>query len=132
MLITAGRRRGLRSYGDRGPGAAQGDRRPQAVEHAEAVDALEGRHDITAVAGLSVAAERGLRVPADVSPPAWDDSQLCRLTHPTLSAMSHDLHGFGAEGARTPFGVITGDGPGSYPVPTPALTPGGSTAPPKV
>ncbi|NUP24244.1 MAG: LacI family DNA-binding transcriptional regulator [Streptomyces sp.] len=89
-------------------------------------------NDIMAVAGLSVAAEMGLRVPADVSLLAWDDSQLCRLTHPTLSAMSHDVHGFGAEVARTLFGEIMGEGPGSHPVPTPVLTPRGSTAPPAV
>jgi DNA-binding LacI/PurR family transcriptional regulator len=87
-------------------------------------------NDIMAVAGLSVASEMGLRVPADVSLLAWDDSQLCRLTHPTLSAMSHDVHGFGADAARTLFGVITGEDPGSHPVPTPVLTPRGSTAPP--
>lgn len=89
-------------------------------------------NDIMAVAGLAVAAEMGLSVPDDVSLLAWDDSQLCRITHPPLSAMSHDVHGFGAEAARTLFGVITGDGPGSHPVPTPVLTPRGSTAPPKV
>lgn len=91
-------------------------------------------NDIMAVAGLSVTAEMGLRVPQDVSLLAWDDSQLCRLTHPTLSAMSHDVHGFGAEVARTLFSVITGaaEAPGSHPVPTPVLTPRGSTAPPKV
>ncbi|MCT9138217.1 substrate-binding domain-containing protein, partial [Streptomyces violarus] len=90
-------------------------------------------NDIMAVAGLSVAAEMGLRVPDDVSLLAWDDSQLCRLTHPTLSAMSHDVHGFGAEVARTLFSVIT-EGVGaaaSHPVPTPVLTPRGSTAPPR-
>ncbi|MCX4765631.1 LacI family transcriptional regulator [Streptomyces sp. NBC_01275] len=87
-------------------------------------------NDIMAVAGLAVAAEMGLHVPQDVSLLAWDDSQLCRLTHPTLSAMSHDVHGFGAEAARTLFGVIMGSGPGSHPVPTPSLTPRGSTAPP--
>jgi DNA-binding LacI/PurR family transcriptional regulator len=91
-------------------------------------------NDIMAVAGLSVAAEMGLRVPEDVSLLAWDDSQLCRLTHPTLSAMSHDVHGFGAEVARTLLSVITGgaEAAGSHPVPTPVLTPRGSTAPPKV
>jgi DNA-binding LacI/PurR family transcriptional regulator len=88
-------------------------------------------NDIMAVAGLSVASEMGLSVPGDVSLLAWDDSQLCRLTHPTLSAMSHDVPGFGAEVARTLFGVITGEGPGSHPVPTPVLTPRGSTAPPR-
>jgi DNA-binding LacI/PurR family transcriptional regulator len=88
-------------------------------------------NDVMAVAGLSVAAEMGLRVPEDVSLLAWDDSQLCRLTHPTLSAMSHDVHGFGAEVARTLFSVITGSEGGSHPVPTPVLTPRGSTAPPR-
>ncbi|BFO16461.1 hypothetical protein SHKM778_28490 [Streptomyces sp. KM77-8] len=72
-------------------------------------------NDIMAVAGLSVAAEMGLRVPDDVSLLAWDDSQLCRLTHPTLSAMSHDVHGFGAEVARTLFGVIAGEERGLTP-----------------
>ncbi|GAA4323026.1 LacI family DNA-binding transcriptional regulator [Streptomyces venetus] len=88
-------------------------------------------NDVMAVAGLSVAAEMGLRVPEDVSLLAWDDSQLCRLTHPTLSAMSHDVHGFGAEVARTLFSVVTGGEAGSHPVPTPVLTPRGSTAPPR-
>lgn len=87
-------------------------------------------NDIMAVAGLSVAAEMGLSVPGDVSLLAWDDSQLCRLTHPTLSAMSHDVHGLGADAARTLFEVITGEGSGSHPVPPPVLTPRGSTAPP--
>ncbi|MET8974974.1 LacI family DNA-binding transcriptional regulator [Streptomyces sp. NPDC004539] len=88
-------------------------------------------NDIMAVAGLSVAQEMGVRVPDDVSLLAWDDSQLCRLTHPTLSAMSHDVHGFGAEVARTLFGVILGEGAQSHPVATPVLAPRGSTAPPR-
>ncbi|QFR00956.1 LacI family transcriptional regulator [Streptomyces phaeolivaceus] len=84
-------------------------------------------NDIMAVAGLSVAAEMGVRVPEDVSLLAWDDSQLCRLTRPTLSAMSHDVHGFGADVARTLFEVIGGGG-GSHPAATPLLVPRGSTA----
>ncbi|KQW12515.1 LacI family DNA-binding transcriptional regulator [Streptomyces sp. Root369] len=103
-----------------------------AAPSADRPTAIVYDNDIMAVAGLSVAAEMGLNVPRDVSLLAWDDSQLCRLTHPTLSAMSHDVHGFGAEAARTLFGVITGEGPGSHPVPTPVLTPRGSTAPPAV
>ncbi|MFJ6738244.1 LacI family DNA-binding transcriptional regulator [Streptomyces sp. NPDC091279] len=90
-------------------------------------------NDIMAVAGLSVASEMGLAVPGDVSLLAWDDSQLCRLTHPTLSAMSHDVYGFGAEVARTLFGRA-GGGPvegRSHPVVTPVLVPRGSTARPR-
>jgi DNA-binding LacI/PurR family transcriptional regulator len=83
-------------------------------------------NDIMAVAGLSVASELGCGS-RRLSLPAWDDAQLCVLTHPTLSAMSHGVHGFGAEVARTLFDVITG-GAESHAVATPALTPRGSTA----
>ncbi|GAA2494382.1 LacI family DNA-binding transcriptional regulator [Streptomyces gobitricini] len=88
-------------------------------------------NDIMAVAGAAVAAEMGLTVPDDVSLLAWDDSQLCRLTHPPLSAMSHDVHQFGGEVARALFGVIDGSCGESLRVPTPSLTPRGSTGPPR-
>jgi DNA-binding LacI/PurR family transcriptional regulator len=97
---------------------------------AERPTAIVYDNDIMAVAGLAVAVAAGLGVPADVSLLAWDDSPLCRVTHPTLSAMGHDVHGFGADVARTLFGVIAREGPGSHPVPAPVLTPRGSTAPP--
>ncbi|MFI6875647.1 LacI family DNA-binding transcriptional regulator [Streptomyces sp. NPDC050400] len=88
-------------------------------------------NDIMAVAGLGVAAEMGVRVPDELSLLAWDDSQLCRLTHPTLSAMSHDVHGFGAEVARELFAVIAGREVTPHPVRTPSLTPRASTATPR-
>ncbi|MBT2445414.1 LacI family DNA-binding transcriptional regulator [Streptomyces sp. ISL-36] len=88
-------------------------------------------NDIMAVAGAAVASEMGLVVPDDVSLLAWDDSQLCRLTHPPLSAMSHDVHRFGEEVARALFGVIEGTHSGALQVPTPSLTPRGSTGPPR-
>ncbi|WP_049580602.1 LacI family DNA-binding transcriptional regulator, partial [Streptomyces sp. SBT349] len=84
-------------------------------------------NDLMAVAGLSVAAEMGLRVPEDVSLLAWDDSQLCQLTRPTLSAMSHDVHAFGAEVARALYGVLGGEKTAARRMPTPALTPRAST-----
>ncbi|MGW7265122.1 LacI family DNA-binding transcriptional regulator [Streptomyces sp. NPDC054842] len=85
-------------------------------------------NDIMAVAGAGVAAEMGFTVPDDLSLIAWDDSQLCRITHPTLSAMSHDVHHFGAEVARVLFDVINGTHTGPHQAPTPTLTPRGSTA----
>ncbi|MEU9577193.1 LacI family DNA-binding transcriptional regulator [Streptomyces chilikensis] len=88
-------------------------------------------NDIMAVAGLGVAAEMGVAVPDDLSLLAWDDSQLCRLTRPTLSAMSHDVHGFGAEVARVLFDLLAGQEIRSRPVATPSLMPRGSTAPPR-
>ncbi|WP_371478825.1 LacI family DNA-binding transcriptional regulator [Kitasatospora sp. NBC_00315] len=99
---------------------ASGDQRPTAIIY---------DNDIMAVASLSVAAEFGLHVPRDLSLIAWDDSQLCRLTHPTLSAMSHDVHGFGAQVARSLFDLVDRLPVSSGPAATPVLVPRGSTAP---
>ncbi|MGW5731808.1 MULTISPECIES: LacI family DNA-binding transcriptional regulator [Streptomyces] len=99
---------------------------------AERPTAIIYDNDLMAVAGLSVAAEMGLRVPADISLLAWDDSQLCKLTHPTLSAMSHDIHAFGADVARSLYEVLSGGRVPPHQVPTPTLTPRGSTGPPPV
>ncbi|MFC9331253.1 LacI family DNA-binding transcriptional regulator [Kitasatospora sp. NPDC057015] len=99
---------------------ASGDRRPTAIIY---------DNDIMAVASLAVAAEFGLLVPRDLSLIAWDDSQLCRLTHPTLSAMSHDVHGFGAQVARRLFDLVDRRPTSSGPAATPVLVPRGSTAP---
>ncbi|MER5260359.1 MULTISPECIES: LacI family DNA-binding transcriptional regulator [unclassified Streptomyces] len=88
-------------------------------------------NDLMAVAGLGVAAEMGIAVPDDLSLLAWDDSQLCRLTHPTLSAMSHDVHGFGAQVTRELFAVIAGQEVSLLPPRAPALTPRASTAAPR-
>jgi DNA-binding LacI/PurR family transcriptional regulator len=57
-------------------------RRPTAV--------LAG-NDIMATAALRVAGEMGLRVPDDLSIIAWDDSVLCVVSRPRLTAMDHGL-----------------------------------------
>ncbi len=100
---------------------AAGEQRPTAIIY---------DNDIMAVAGLAVAAEFGLRVPRELSLIAWDDSQLCRLTHPTLSAMSHDVHGFGAQVARSLFDLVDRRRTPSVAAPTPVLLPRGSSGPP--
>jgi DNA-binding LacI/PurR family transcriptional regulator len=99
---------------------ASGDQRPTAIIY---------DNDIMAVASLAVAAEFGLQVPRDLSLIAWDDSQLCRLTHPTLSAMSHDVHGYGAQVTRSLFDLVDRRPVSSGPAATPVLVPRGSTAP---
>ncbi|WP_431683522.1 LacI family DNA-binding transcriptional regulator [Kitasatospora sp. KL5] len=101
---------------------ASADRRPTAIIY---------DNDIMAVAGAAVAHEFGLHIPGDLSLIAWDDSQLCRLTHPPLSAMSHDVHGFGAQVARSLYDLIDRRPVTSGPAPTPVLLPRGSSAPPR-
>ncbi|MFI0899020.1 LacI family DNA-binding transcriptional regulator [Streptomyces sp. NPDC020983] len=87
-------------------------------------------NDIMAVAGLGVATEMRLAVPADLSLLAWDDSQLCELVRPRLSAMSHDVFRFGAQAAALLFEVLAGGDTASRPAVGPVLVPRESTAPP--
>ena len=57
-------------------------------------------NDLMAVAGLGVATEMGVDVPSQLSIVAWDDSALCRLVRPSLTAISRDVAGHGRQVAR--------------------------------
>lgn len=57
-------------------------------------------NDLMAVAAIGAVRAAGLSVPEDVSLVAYDDSILCEITHPPLSALSHDVHSFGAHAAQ--------------------------------
>lgn len=78
-------------------------------------------NDLMAVAGLSVINGLGLSSPKDVTLVAWDDSTLCRLTHPTLTAMSHNIVAYGSEVAQRLFGLLDGAPPAAHLYSTPAL-----------
>jgi DNA-binding LacI/PurR family transcriptional regulator len=87
-------------------------------------------NDVMAVAGLAVAQEMGLGVPADLSIVAWDDSPLCSLVHPPLTALSRDIAEYGAHAARQLLAAIAGEKVRDVEAGTAHLTPRGSTAPP--
>lgn len=57
--------------------------------------ALVFDNDVMAVAALGVAYELGRSVPGDLSLVAWDDSVLCRLVHPALSAVRRPVTEYG-------------------------------------
>lgn len=88
-------------------------------------------NDVMAVAGLAVAQEMGLAIPADLSIVAWDDSPLCRLVHPPLTALRRDIPAYGAHAARQLLAAIAGEPINGYQDETAQLTPRGSTAPPR-
>ncbi|MDG4767306.1 LacI family DNA-binding transcriptional regulator [Solwaraspora sp. WMMD406] len=88
-------------------------------------------NDVMAIAGLAVAQEMGLSVPGDLSIIAWDDSPLCQLVHPPLTAVSRDIPAYGARAARQLLSAIAGQQITTYQDETPHLTPRGSTAPPQ-
>ncbi|MDI2028068.1 LacI family DNA-binding transcriptional regulator [Saccharopolyspora sp. TS4A08] len=50
-------------------------------------------NDVMAVAAVARADELGVRVPGDLSVLAWDDSMLCRVVRPAITAFSHDVGG---------------------------------------
>ncbi|WP_371588544.1 LacI family DNA-binding transcriptional regulator [Streptomyces virginiae] len=92
--------------------------------------ALVYDNDVMAVAGSAVAAELGIPVPGRLSIVAWDDSALCRVTHPRLTALVRDTAGFGRLAAGELLAVLAGDPPGVRISERPRLEPRESTAPP--
>ena len=66
-----------------------------------------------------------------------NDSPLCQVVHPPLTALTRDIPAYGARAAELLLQVIAEAEPGEEPRPThsieaahPRLTPRGSTAPP--
>ncbi|MGW7437318.1 LacI family DNA-binding transcriptional regulator [Streptomyces sp. NPDC054849] len=92
--------------------------------------ALVYDNDVMAVAGRAVAAELGIPVPGRLSIVAWDDSALCRVTHPRLTALVRDTAGFGRLAAEELLAILAGSPPGIRISEQPRLEPRESTAPP--
>ncbi|MFC9299289.1 LacI family DNA-binding transcriptional regulator [Streptomyces sp. NPDC057011] len=92
--------------------------------------ALVYDNDVMAVAGSAVAAELGIPVPGRLSIVAWDDSALCRVTHPRLTALVRDTAGFGRVAAGELLALLAGGQPGVRESERPRLEPRESTAPP--
>ena len=57
-------------------------------------------NDVMTVAALGAVREVGLSVPEDVSLIAYGGSILCEISNPPLSALSHDVHAYGAHAAQ--------------------------------
>lgn len=85
-------------------------------------------NDIMAVAGLSVAAEMGVDVPRELSLVAWDDSPLCSVTRPALSAMQRDVGELGRLAAQSLLDLIASGHAENSQGPLPVIVPRGSTA----
>jgi DNA-binding LacI/PurR family transcriptional regulator len=63
----------------------------QLLARSERPTAVLAGNDIMATAVLQTATDLGLRVPQDLSVLAWDDSMLCLVSRPRLTAMDHGL-----------------------------------------
>jgi DNA-binding LacI/PurR family transcriptional regulator len=83
-----------------------------------------------AVSGLGAAHRAGVDVPGELSVVSWDDSVLCQLVHPALTALRRDVVAYGAHAAQRLLELAAGGEPGSRGEPPAVLTPRASTAPP--
>jgi DNA-binding LacI/PurR family transcriptional regulator len=86
-------------------------------------------NDVMAVAGLSAAQRMGISVPADLSIVSWDDSVLCEITHPALTALRRDIAEIGCGAARLLREVVDGHHPAHVKEATPQLLARDSTGP---
>ncbi|TDC09006.1 LacI family transcriptional regulator [Streptomyces sp. 8K308] len=86
-------------------------------------------NDVMALSGLTAARGLGLAVPADLSLVAWDDSALCELVDPPLTALSRDICGYGARAARRLREAAGGATVGDVQDTAPSLTLRRSTGP---
>lgn len=91
--------------------------------------ALVYDNDVMAVAGVAAATELGFLVPRDVSVVAWEDSALCRMVRPWLSALSRDTLEFGRTAARELTALLDGGPARTVQVPVPRLIGRESTGP---
>jgi len=77
--------------------------------------------DVMAAAGLGVAQRMGVSVPSGVSVISWDDSALCELMHPALTALHRDIAGAGSTAARMLRDLAAGGHPESVMEAAPVL-----------
>ncbi|MFC9689150.1 LacI family DNA-binding transcriptional regulator [Kribbella sp. NPDC056951] len=85
-------------------------------------------NDLMAVAALSVAHELAISVPGQLSIVAGDDSQLCLVQHPSITALARDIVDYGARAAQAMLDLVEDGQTTSHQVPTAALVPRASTS----
>ena len=85
---------------------------------------------VLGVTGLSTAQQMGYGVPEDLSIVAWDDSLMCQVVHPPLTAVARDIPAYGEAAAIRLLDEIEGRGGGDTEVPRGVLKPRSTTAPP--
>ncbi|HXC81067.1 MAG TPA: LacI family DNA-binding transcriptional regulator [Trebonia sp.] len=88
---------------------------------AEPPTAIVYDNDVMAAAGLGAAQRMGRNVPADVSIVSWDDSALCELIHPAITALRRNIPAAGSQAARMLQEMAAGGYPENFREAQPAL-----------
>ncbi|UQX89072.1 LacI family transcriptional regulator [Jatrophihabitans telluris] len=82
--------------------------------------ALVYGNDVMAIAGIAVAQQHQLRVPADLSIVGFDDITLAEHLHPPLSSVRTDPFGWGQAATRVLLELIAGESPPDLELPAAA------------
>jgi DNA-binding LacI/PurR family transcriptional regulator len=99
------------------------------LKRADPPTAIVYDNDVMAAAGLGAAQRMGISVPSEVSIVSWDDSALCELIHPALTALRRDITAAGAAAARILRELIVGGQPRNFQEARPELMARESTCP---
>lgn len=83
---------------DFSPAAASAATR-RLLSRAERPTAVVFDNDVMAIAGLRIAQEMGVSSPGDLSIASFDDSVVAGLVHPSLTCITRDTFGLGADAA---------------------------------
>lgn len=99
------------------------------LESGERPTAIVYANDLMAMAGLSWAASRGVRVPEDLSITGFDDTEISAHLQPALTTVSMDVVTWGAAAANRLLELVSGTPPAHLDLPAAHLVVRGSTGP---
>ncbi len=88
---------------------------------AEPPTAILYDNDVMAAAGVGMVQRMGIDVPSAVSIVSWDDSALCELIHPALTALRRDIAAAGSQAARMLQEMAAGGQPANFQETPPVL-----------
>ena len=107
-LLDCGREAGVEPVLVEGDYSAESGARATAelLNRAQRPTAIVYDNDVMAVAGLDAAKRLRVPVPDELSLLAWDDSTMCQLASPPLSAMRGDTYQYGMSVAQSALELI--------------------------
>lgn len=86
-------------------------------------------NDLMALAGMSVAGRRGLRIPDDLSVVGFDDTDIAAHLFPPLASVRTDAFGWGAAAGTALLATIAGTAPDDVDLPPAEFVPRASVGP---
>jgi LacI family repressor for deo operon, udp, cdd, tsx, nupC, and nupG len=101
----------------------------QLLDLDEPPTAIVYANDLMAMAGLSLAVARGIRIPTDLSITGYDDTEIAAHLQPPLTTVTNDAIGWGRAAATRLLELINQEPPTTVALPPVRLVVRGSTGP---